>query len=169
MRFTPQLIEMLRQFRPLRVVAHFNHPRELSPQADEALRSLIDAGIPVSVQTVLLSGINDDPDVLEALFSGLISRGAEPYYLFQGDLAQGTAHLRCPLEKGLEIYAELRRRLSGLEIPRYAVDAPGGGGKVYLPEGIVGREGDSYILEAASGFRAAYPAHGSIAGSRDLK
>jgi len=158
MRFTPRLLEIFRAHRPLRVVAHFNHPKELSPLADEALGSLIDAGIPVSVQTVLLRGINDDADVLEELFSGLLGRGAEPYYLFQGDLALGTAHLRCPLSRGLEIYAELRGRLSGLELPRYAVDAPGGGGKVYLPEGIVGREGDMYILETPSGSRAAYPA-----------
>lgn len=158
MRFTPALIDILRRLKPLRVVAHYNHPRELSPEAGEALSSLLDAGIPVSVQTVLLAGINDNADVLEELFSSLLARGAEPYYLFQGDLAQGTAHLRCPLEKGLAIYAELRRRLSGLELPRYAVDAPGGGGKVYLPEGVVGKEGDSYILEAASGFRATYPA-----------
>jgi len=132
MRFTPRLLEIFRNHRPLRVVAHFNHPRELSPQADEALGALINAGIPVSVQTVLLTGVNDDPDILEALFSGLLRRGAEPYYLFQGDLAPGTAHLRCPLGRGLKIYAELRRRLSGLELPRYAVDAPGGGGKIPL-------------------------------------
>ena len=159
MRFTPGLVALLRSFRPLRVVTHFNHPRELSPQADEALGVLIDAGIPVSVQTVLLRGINDDPDVLESLFSGLVRRGTQPYYLFQADLAPGTAHLRCPLSRGLGIYAELRRRLSGMELPRYAVDAPGGGGKVFLPEGIVGREGDRYILETPSGARAAYPAN----------
>lgn len=158
MRFTPRLVDILRRCRPLRVVAHFNHPRELSPLAGEALGTLIDAGIPVSVQTVLLSGINDDPSVLEELFSGLLVRGAEPYYLFQADLARGTAHLRCPLEKGLSIYAELRKRLSGLELPRYAVDAPGGGGKVYLPEGVVGREKDVFWLETPSGRRAAYPA-----------
>lgn len=158
MRFTPALTALLRSFRPLRVVTHFNHPRELSPQADEALELLIDAGIPVSVQTVLLAGINDDPEVLETLFAGLARRGAQPYYLFQADLAPGTAHLRCPISRGLDIYAELRRRLSGLELPRYAVDAPGGGGKVYLPEGIVGREGDRYILETPFGGRAAYPA-----------
>jgi len=159
MRFTPGLVALLRSFRPLRVVTHFNHPRELSPQADEALASLIDAGIPVSVQTVLLSGINDDPDILESLFSGLARRGAHPYYLFQADLAPGTAHLRCPLSRGLDIYSELRKRLSGMELPRYAVDAPGGGGKVYLPEGIVGLEGDKYILMSPSGVRASYPAY----------
>ncbi len=158
MRFTPGLVEILRSFRPLRVVAHFNHPRELSPQAEEALGTLVDAGIPVLSQTVLLAGINDDPDVLESLFSGLVRRGVQPYYLFQGDLAAGTAHLRCPLSRGLEIYSELRTRLSGLELPRYAVDAPGGGGKVFLPEDIVGREGDRYILRTPSGGRASYPA-----------
>ena len=160
MRFTPHLVALLRRLRPLRIVTHFNHPRELSPQADEALASLIDAGIPVAAQTVLLAGINDDPDLLEALFSGLARRGVEPYYLFQADLARGTAHLRCPLERGLSIYADLRRRLSGLELPRYAVDAPGGGGKVYLPEGILGREGDHYILETPTGGRTDYPAGG---------
>ena len=158
MRFTPRLIDILRRFRPLRVIAHFNHPREFSPQADEALAALIDSGIPVSVQTVLLSGVNDDADILEELFSGILNRGADPYYLFQGDLAPGTAHLRCPMERGLSIYDELRRRLSGLELPRYAVDAPGGGGKVYLPEGVVRREKNRYILRTPAGLEASYPA-----------
>ncbi len=157
MRFTPGLLNILRNFRPLRVVAHFNHPRELSPLAEESLGSLLEAGIPVSVQTVLLAGVNDNPDVLETLFSRLSRLGTEPYYLFQCDLAPGTAHLRCPLGKGLGIYSELRKRLSGLELPRYAVDAPGGGGKVYLPEEIEGREGERYVLRTPEGRRARYP------------
>jgi lysine 2,3-aminomutase len=155
------LLAMLRNYRPLRIVIQANHPRELSQLFLKKIGEIIDAGLPVRSQTVLLRGVNDDPDTLEALFAGLCRAGADPYYLFQGDLAAGTAHFRVPLSRGLAIYQGLRTRLSGLEMPRYAVDAPDGAGKLYLPESVVSRqkdaEGEYWLLRAPDGSLHRYP------------
>ncbi|HBK58235.1 MAG TPA: radical SAM protein [Spirochaetaceae bacterium] len=156
-RITPALVDLLKRFRPLTVVLHINHPKELSTQFLEKAEALLGAGIPLHSQTVLLRGINDRPEILTELFSTLNLRGIHPYYLFQGDLAVGTAHFRVPLSRGLAIYEVLRRDLSGLELPRYAVDAPGGGGKIYLPEGIAGQKADSWLLLASDGSIHEYP------------
>ncbi len=152
-----KLVDMLRDFRPLCVVTQANHPAELGAECKKALARLVDSGIPVHSQTVLLRGVNDDPDILETLFSRLARMGVDPYYLFQGDLAPGTAGFRVPLSRGLALYAELRQRLSGIELPRYAVDAPEGGGKVILPEGILGRKDGYWILAAPDGTQRLYP------------
>jgi lysine 2,3-aminomutase len=107
---------------------------------------------------VLLRGINDDADVLERLFRGLYARGVKPYYLFQGDLARGTSHLRVPLSRGFELVAQLRGRLSGLAMPTYAVDLPGGGGKVPLTESYLEREeDDAYLFRSLEGELYRYP------------
>lgn len=156
-RITSQLINLLAQARPLHVILQINHQRELSDLFLEKAEALERAGIPLHSQTVLLRGINDDPRTLISLFSALSLYGIQPYYLFQGDLAQGTSHFRVPLSRGLELYATLRRELSGLELPRYAVDAPGGGGKIYLPEGVVEKRGDVWILRAPDGTLHEYP------------
>jgi len=156
-RVTPALVDLLKKSRPLTVVLHINHPRELSAQFLDRAEALTQAGIPLHSQTVLLRGINDRPEILKELFSALNLRGIHPYYLFQGDLAVGTAHFRVPLSRGLEIYETLRRELSGLELPRYAVDAPGGGGKIYLPEGIAERKATSWVLRAPDGRLHEYP------------
>ena len=156
-RVTDDLVAMLRRFAPLWVVVHVNHPAELGPESLVALDRFADAGLPVLSQTVLLRGVNDDAETLESLFSALAAARVKPYYLFQGDLAAGTARFRTPLSHSLELYHALRKRCSGLELPRMAVDAPGGLGKVYLPEGVVGRIGDRWILETPDGSRAFYP------------
>jgi len=156
-RITPEFVDLLKRFRPLTVVLHINHPKELSTQFLEKTEALLQAGIPLHSQTVLLRGINDAPDILIELFSTLNLKGIHPYYLFQGDLAPGTAHFRVPLSRGLAIYEALRRELSGLELPRYAVDAPGGGGKIYLPEGIAGRKAEFWLLRASDGSIHEYP------------
>lgn len=151
------LVALLRRFRPLKLVVHVNHPAELAPGFIAAASAVLDAGVPVLSQTVLLRGVNDSAEVLAKLFSELSRIGVLPYYLFQGDLAEGTAHFRVPLSRSLAIYRELRLALSGLELPRLAVDAPDGGGKLYLPESVVGREGDFWILEGPDGKRHSYP------------
>ncbi len=156
-RVTPELVDLLARARPLTMVLHINHPRELSAPFLDRAEALMKAGIPLHSQTVLLRGINDAPDILIELFSALSLRGIRPYYLFQGDLAAGTAHFRVPLSRGLAIYETLRKELSGLELPRYAVDAPGGGGKIYLPEGIVERKAKSWVLRASDGSLHEYP------------
>jgi lysine 2,3-aminomutase len=156
-RITPALIDLVQARGPAWFVIHVNHPAELGAEALAAFRRLIEAGIPLASQTVLLRGINDTTDILEQLFGQLVSLGAKPYYLFQGDLAAGTARFRVPLSRGLQIYAQLRSRLSGLELPRYAVDVPGGLGKAYLPEDIVQRTEDGWLLRVASGKTGWYP------------
>ncbi|HWR11462.1 MAG TPA: KamA family radical SAM protein [Rectinemataceae bacterium] len=156
-RVDEELVEMLSRFKPLRVVIQVNHPAEISPLFAEKMEMLIKAGLPVRSQSVLLRGVNDSVDTLEALFSGLVRVGVDPYYLFQGDMASGTAHFRVPLSRGLAIYGELRKRLSGLELPRYAVDAPDGAGKMYLPESVAGMEDGFWILKAPDGSLHRYP------------
>ncbi|MCX7026370.1 MAG: KamA family radical SAM protein [Spirochaetes bacterium] len=156
-RVDAQLVALFRRYRPLKVIIHVNHPAELSPRFEKAAETILDAGLPLLSQTVLLRGINDSTEVLIRLFSRLARLGIDPYYLFQGDLAAGTAHFRVPLSRSLEIYRELRLALSGLELPRLAVDAPDGEGKLFLPESIVVREGDFWILEGPDGRRHRYP------------
>jgi lysine 2,3-aminomutase len=156
-RVTPDLVDLLRRSKPLKLILHINHPREISGEFLSSLEAIQTAGLPVRSQSVLLKGINDTAETLEELFSSLSRQGVEPYYLFQGDLAAGTSHFRVPLSKGLELYRQLRQRLSGLELPRYAVDAPEGGGKLYLPESVIGLEGRMWILEGPDGLRHCYP------------
>jgi lysine 2,3-aminomutase len=142
-RITPKLLAALRPYHPLWVMSHFNHPRELAPQAAEACRRLVDAGFPVMNQTVLLRGVNDRPEVLERLFRGLVRWRVRPYYLMQMDPVAGTSHLRTPLESGERIMAELQGRVSGIALPKLVIDTPGGGGKVPL--------GASYVVAREPG------------------
>jgi lysine 2,3-aminomutase len=142
MRITPELLRALRPYHPLWVMTHFNHPRELSSQAIGACERLADAGFPVMNQTVLLAGINDDERVLEALFRGLVRARVRPYYLLQADPVRGTGHLRTPLARGVELMAKLQGRISGIALPKFICDTPGGRGKVpLLADGVVLRKG----------------------------
>jgi lysine 2,3-aminomutase len=138
-RITPQLCKLLARFQPLYLNTHFNHPRELVAASCEACIRLAGAGIPLGNQTVLLHGVNDDAEVMIALCRGLLKIRVRPYYLHHLDQARGTAHFRVPVERGLEIIAAMRGRVSGLGIPQYVVDPPGGQGKVpLLPENLLG-------------------------------
>jgi lysine 2,3-aminomutase len=145
-RLSSQVIDLLRRYRPLRLVTHINHAKELSPDTRTTLASLVSAGIPVHVQTVLLKGINDNAETLALLFRECLNFGLSPYYLFQLDLAPCTAHFRVPLRNGLAIYRELEREISGLVLPTYAVDLPGGGGKIRLSEDVIAGEEDGVLL-----------------------
>lgn len=130
-RITPALVDALRSTRlAVWVAVHTNHPDELGGAADPALARLVDAGVPLVSQTVLLRGVNDDVDTLAALFRGLVRRRVKPYYLHHGDLARGTSHFRTSLAEGRALVAALRGRLSGLAQPTYVLDIPGGHGKV---------------------------------------
>jgi lysine 2,3-aminomutase len=156
-------IALFANFRPLRVVVHINHPRELSAQSRAVLAACVDADIPVLAQTVLLRGINDDPELLAQLFCSCLDLGLSPYYLFQLDLASGTAHFRVPLKRGLAIYRELGGLISGTGLPVYAVDLPGGGGKIRLHENVIAGEketadGFAHILKDDNGREWYYPA-----------
>jgi len=129
-RVTPALCAVLRQFHPLFISIHTNHPRELTVEAREALGRLADAGIPLGNQSVLLRHVNDDPEVMKALVQKLLRCRVKPYYLYQCDLIYGSAHLRASVREGLEIMRQLRGFTSGYAVPQYVIDAPGGGGKV---------------------------------------
>ncbi|MFO0684744.1 MAG: KamA family radical SAM protein [Sandaracinus sp.] len=139
-RITPELCRVLRTHPSVWVMTHFNHPKELAPEATRALGMLADHGIPVMNQTVLLRGVNDDATTLAALFRGLVRHRARPYYLLQADPVRGTGHLRTPIETGLAILRELSGRMSGIALPKLVVDTPNGRGKVAIgPENIVRR------------------------------
>ena len=131
-RITPELVNMLRAFHPLYINTHFNHPDEITAEARVACARLSDAGIPLGCQTVLLKGVNDDPEVMRSLMKRLLAIRVRPYYLFQTDLTKGTSHFWTPVEKGLDIITHLRKNSSGLCVPHFAIDLPGGGGKVIL-------------------------------------
>ncbi|MDY0287499.1 MAG: KamA family radical SAM protein [Sphaerochaeta sp.] len=138
-RITPALVAIFRRFTtaPFFLMTQFNHMRELTDEAVAAVSLFVDAGIPAMNQSVLLKGVNDDVQTLEELCNKLIFSRIKPYYLFQGDLVGGTSHFRVPLQRGLSLEKELRKRLSGLAMPLYAVDLPQGGGKVPLTEGYL--------------------------------
>jgi lysine 2,3-aminomutase len=141
MRVTRELLAALRPYHPLWVMTHFNHPKELTAEARAACERLADAGFPVMNQTVLLAGVNDDAAVLEALFRGLVRARVRPYYLLQADPVRGTAHLRTPLARGVALMEALQGRVSGIALPRFICDTPGGRGKVPLgPDYVVGRD-----------------------------
>jgi lysine 2,3-aminomutase len=157
-RVTDALLDVVRRHHPVYFLVHFNHPRELEGEAAAAVERLADAGVPVLNQTVLLRGVNDDVATLEALFRKLTRLRARPYYLHQCDLAEGTAHFRVPLEEALALVAQLRGRVSGLSVPTFVVDIPGGKGKVALgPDPVVLREPGRLLLRGFDGGEAWYP------------
>ena len=135
-RITLELIDMLKKYStsPIYIMTQFNHPKEITQESIQAASLFADNGFPVMNQTVLLRGVNDDESVLEELMNTLLSIKVKPYYLFQGDMVEGTSHLRVPIQRTIEIERELRSRLSGLAMPSVAVDLPLGGGKVPLHE-----------------------------------
>lgn len=157
-RVTPRLAALLKEFHPLYINTHFNHPWEITPEAALACARLADAGIPLGCQTVLLKGVNDDPSVMKTLMQRLLSIRVRPYYLFQADLARGTAHFWTPVKAGLKIMEGLQGHTSGLCIPHFAVDLPGGGGKVPLiPENVRSVDGGRYIMKNYAGKELLYP------------
>lgn len=156
-RITDKLCKLLRKYQPLYFNTHFNHPRELTTEARQACARLADAGIVVSNQTVLLRGVNDQPQILTELFRGLLRMRVRPYYLHQMDLARGTAHFRTSIETGLELVQSLRGPVSGLASPHYVVDLPGGKGKVPLLPEAINRQDGQLRIKALDGSLVAYP------------
>ncbi len=151
-RVTDELCAVLRGVRPLYVHTHFNHPRECTDAAAAALNRLADAGCVLGNQMVLLRGVNDDPETVLELNRWLLRQRCRPYYIFQSDMAEGITHLRTPLRVGLEIVEFLRGRISGMGVPHFAIDLPGGGGKITLtPEWLVARDGRRYTFRNGRG------------------
>jgi lysine 2,3-aminomutase len=167
-RITPELCAMLKQFHPLFISVHTNHPRELTIEVREALGALADAGIPLGNQSVLLKHVNDDAVVMKALVQKLLMCRVKPYYVYQCDLITGSAHLRTSVRKGLEIMRALRGHTTGYAVPQFVVDAPGGGGKVPVnPEYVLSHNADRVVLRNFEGKVFEYPE--ATAGKRLFK
>src|SRR5271154_6641072 len=157
-RITPELGAMLKQFHPLFISVHTNHPRELTTEVRDALGRLADAGIPLGNQSVLLKHVNDDADLMKAHVQKLLMCRVKPYYLYQCDLISGSAHLRASVAKGLEIMEKLRGHTTGYAVPTYVIDAPGGGGKVPInPEYVLCRNAGRVLIRNFEGKVFEYP------------
>lgn len=157
-RITPELCAMLKKYHPLFMSVHVNHPRELTTEVRDALGRLADAGIPLGNQSVLLKHVNDDVEVMKALTQKLLMCRVRPYYLYQCDLIQGSAHLRASVRRGLEIIQGLRGHTTGYAVPQYVIDAPGGGGKVPVnPEYVLSRNHDRVVIRNYEGKVFEYP------------
>lgn len=151
-RITPELCYRLRAIRSLFVHTHFNHPAECTERAGEALNQLASSGASLGNQMVLLRNVNDDPLVVEQLNRWLLRHRCRPYYMFQADMAVGITHFRTPLQRGIDIIDHLRGRLSGPGIPHFAIDLPGGGGKITLtPDYLIAKEEQTYIFRNGLG------------------
>jgi len=145
-RITPELCEMLKKYHPLWINTHFNHPAEMTPEAVRACSLLSGAGIPLGNQSVLLRGINDSPTVYLKLVQELLKARVRPYYLYQCDLSEGIGHFRTPVSAGIEIIENLRGHTSGLAVPTFVVDAPGGGGKIPVMPNYVLSQGKNKVV-----------------------
>jgi lysine 2,3-aminomutase len=146
-RVDDELCNMLSRYGPIWLNTHFNHWREITPEAANACDRLLRAGVPVNNQTVLLRGVNDDVETILKLCQGLLKIKVRPYYLFQCDEVQGTEHLRTPVETGIKIIEGLRGHTSGLAVPHFVIDLPEGGGKVPLqPDYVLARTGNELII-----------------------
>lgn len=146
-RITESFADMLTKYHPVFVHTHFNHPKECTQEAFDAVARLANRGCVVNNQMVLLKGVNDDPKIVMELNHKLLMMRVRPYYIFQCDMAQGISHFRTPVEKGLEIIESLRGWTSGMAVPHYVIDGPGGGGKIPLiPNYVVKHEGKKWTL-----------------------
>ena len=156
-RITDEFCQMVRKYHPVYMNTHFNHPSELTPASVAALARLADAGVPLGCQTVLLRGVNDDPQVMKELMQKLLKARVRPYYIYMADQVAGGEHFRTQVEKGLEIVKALRGWTSGLAVPHFVIDAPGGGGKVpLLPEYVEEITEDEVIFRNYEGKRFVY-------------
>ncbi len=157
MRITTRLTRLLKKYHPLYINTHFNHPAEITPAAALACNRLADAGIPLGCQTVLLRGVNDDPAVMKKLMHKLLLIRVKPYYLFQADMTKGTDHFRTSIATGIRIIKSLIGHTSGLAVPTYAVDAPGGGGKIPLiPDYVKQSQGKDLVFSNYRGATYTY-------------
>jgi lysine 2,3-aminomutase len=146
-RITDSFAQMLRKYHPVFVHTHFNHPKECTQEAFDACAKLADAGCVINNQMVLLKGVNDNPKTVMELNHKLLMMRVRPYYIFQCDMAQGISHFRTPVQTGLDIIESLRGWTSGMAVPHYVIDGPGGGGKIPLiPNYVVRRDGKKWIL-----------------------
>ncbi|MEE2986628.1 MAG: KamA family radical SAM protein, partial [Nitrospinota bacterium] len=157
-RVTEELCEILKEYHPLYFNIHFNHPDEITPEVEKALGMLANAGIPLGSQTVLLEGVNDDSKVMKDLLHKLLLNRVKPYYIYQADMALGTNHFRTSVQKGLDIINDLQGHTSGMAVPYFVIDAPGGGGKVrLLPDTVVEHNDREIVIKNYEGKIYRYP------------
>ena len=156
-RVTEKLCDMLRKYHPLWMNVQFNHPKEITPESSRACNMLADAGIPLGNQSVLLKGVNDCPLLFRELNQQLLKIRVRPYYIYQCDLSEGIEHFRTSIGKGIEIMEYLRGHTSGLAVPYFIVDAPGGGGKIpVMPNYVVSRSDRTVLLRNYEGVITTY-------------
>ncbi|MDP6231701.1 MAG: KamA family radical SAM protein [Nitrospinaceae bacterium] len=157
-RVTPELCDILKKYHPLYFNMHFNHPDEITPEVEEACNMLADTGIPLGSQTVLLKGVNDDTGVMKELMHKLLMIRIRPYYIYQADMAMGTDHFRTDVQKGLNLISDLQGHTSGMGVPYFVIDAPGGGGKVrLLPNTVIEHNEKEVIIKNYEGKVFRYP------------
>lgn len=158
MRITPELLAMLKKYHPIWINTHFNHPKELTPDAIKACTDIVDAGIPLGNQSVLLKNINDNTETMKELLLKLVKARIRPYYLYQCDMSQGLSHFRTRVETGIEIIQNLTGTISGYAVPKFVIDAPHGGGKVPMnPEYIISMDDNEVIMRNYAGQIYKYP------------
>lgn len=156
-RITPELVNMLKKYHPVWLNTHFNHPNEITEESAAACARLADAGIPLGNQSVLLRGINDCTHVMKKLVQGLLKIRVRPYYIYQCDLSMGIEHFRTPVSKGIEIIENLRGHTTGLAVPTFVVDAPGGGGKTpVMPTYVISQSPNRVVLRNYEGTITTY-------------
>jgi lysine 2,3-aminomutase len=156
-RVTDEFCEMVKKYHPIYMNTHFNHPNEFTPATQVALAKLANAGVVLGCQTVLLRGVNDDPAVMKQLMQVLLKNRVRPYYIYMADQVAGGEHFRTTVQKGLEIIQALRGWTSGLAVPHFVIDAPGGGGKVpLLPEYVEQINENEVVFRNYAGERYVY-------------
>jgi len=158
MRITGELLDMVKKYQPIWINTHFNHPREITADSERACTAIVDAGIPLGNQSVLLKGVNDDVQVMKELVLKLVHMRVRPYYLYQCDLSCGIGHFRTTVNKGIEIVHELTGNISGYAVPKYVIDAPAGGGKI--PVGynyVISKDDREVVMENYKGITYKYP------------
>ncbi|MDO5760628.1 MAG: lysine 2,3-aminomutase [Bacteroidota bacterium] len=157
MRITDKLVNMFKQYHPIWLNTHFNHPNECTTEAAEACAKLANAGIPLGNQSVLLRGVNDDARVMKKLVHRLVQMRVRPYYIYQCDLSMGLEHFRTTVSKGIEIIENLRGHTSGYAVPTFVVDAPGGGGKTpVMPQYVISQAPGKVVLRNYEGVITTY-------------
>ncbi|MBF8982488.1 lysine 2,3-aminomutase [Lutibacter sp. B2] len=156
-RITPELVNMLKKYHPIWLNTHFNHSKEMTPEAEKSLELLANAGIPLGNQSVLLRGVNDCVHIMRELMHNLVKNRVRPYYIYQCDLSVGIEHFRTPVSKGIEIIEGLRGHTSGYAVPTFVVDAPGGGGKTpVMPQYVVSQSPKRVVLRNFEGVITTY-------------
>ncbi|WP_139491245.1 lysine 2,3-aminomutase [Brevibacillus dissolubilis] len=157
-RITENLCDILKKYHPIWLNTHFNHPKEITPEAKKACEMLANAGVPLGNQSVILAGINDCANTMKKLMHDLVKIRVRPYYIYQCDLSEGIGHFRAPVSKGLEIMEQLRGHTSGYAVPTFVVDAPHGGGKIPVaPNYIISQSSDKVVLRNFEGVITSYP------------